>query len=323
MYRRRTTTRKPLQPLTSPSKPHDTTPQASADRSRHAGAKINLALHVRDRRPDGYHTIESLSVFADYGDVVTAEASPNGRMSVRLSGPFAEALAADTATADNLMIRAANALARQAPRTLGAVAFLLDKRLPFAAGLGGGSADAAAAMHLLNGQWNLGLTIDQLAAIGQRMGADLPMCLYATPLIATGIGEIIQPVTLPALPVVLAYPGGGLPTQSVFTALSPQPRTGLPPISAPMRSILDVVFWLRQTRNDLVRPAAEVSSLARTPALALHHDPDSMFARMSGSGTSAFGIFASLRAAERAADRIRAKHPQWWVVATMTGASPV
>ena len=190
-----------------------------------------------------------------------------------------------------------------------------------AAGLGGGSADAAATLRLLNQMWSLGLSAEELARAGIKLGADVPMCLHGRPLVASGIGEKIKPAPgIPALPMVLAFPGGGLPTVSVFAALGDSGRAGLPPLPPRFESLLDFVFWLRQTRNDLARPAAEVSSLAAAAAKALNRDPDSLFARMSGSGTAAFGIFLSLKAAERAAARVQADHPHWWVVATMTGA---
>ncbi len=287
-----------------------------------ARAKINLALHVIGRRADGFHNIDSLVVFADVGDVLTAETAEPGRMSLRIDGAFATALSGRTGHRDNLVIRAAEALAKLAPDGLGSTKLALTKRIPVAAGLGGGSADAAATLHLLNRMWKLGLSADALAGAGIKLGADVPMCLHARPLVASGMGEKITTASgIPALPLVLAFPGGGLPTASVFAALDDdQDRAGLPPLPSRFDSLLDFVFWLRQTRNDLANPAAEVSSLARAAAGALNRDPDSLFARMSGSGTSAFGIFLSLRAADRAAARTQADHPYWWVVATMSGA---
>ncbi len=295
---------------------------ASDDRARLAPAKINLALHVKGRRADGYHDLETVSVFADYGDVVSVQrldrdASPT----LSIDGPFAGGLTDGNGAHDNLVVRAARAIAERA-RGAPTAALSLTKRLPVAAGLGGGSSDAAATLHLLNRLWKLRLKTDHLAAIGAQLGADVPMCVHGRPVIATGIGEVIRPVGLPALPIVLAFPGGGLPTASVFAALDDDARDGLPDLPPSLSSVLDVVFWLRKTRNDLARPAAAVSSLAGAAAKALHRDPDCLFARMSGSGTSAFGIFVELRHAERAADRIKSSHPDWWVIATMTGASP-
>lgn len=286
-----------------------------------AHAKINLALHVTGRRSDGYHNIETLAVFADYGDFVAGERLEAGRIGLAMEGPFADALAAGRLD-ENLVLRAAEALLARAPRRIGPTGIALTKRLPLEAGLGGGSADAAATLRLLNRMWELGFTGADLAAVGAPLGADVPMCVHARPLVASGIGERVSPVAgVPELPVVLAFPGGGLPTPAVFAALERTSRPGLPPIPQRFASVLDFVFWLRQTRNDLARSAAEVSSLAGAAARALARDPDSLFARMSGSGTSAFGIFVTPKAAERAAERIAASHPGWWVVPATTRGS--
>lgn len=288
-----------------------------------ARAKINLALHVLDRRSDGFHNLETLAVFADYGDLVSAhDGPPATAISLDMHGAFADDLAGGTLPQDNLILRAARQIARSADARA-PVRIVLNKRLPLEAGLGGGSADAAATLHLLNRRWQAGLSGKSLVEEARQLGADVPMCIVSRPLVASGIGDRMRPARgIPALPVVLAFPGGGLPTAAVFRALDAGPRTGLPPMPERFRRIIDFVHWLRQTRNDLAHPAAEVSSLAGAAARALHRDEESLFARMTGSGTSAFGIFASLPAAERAAKRIAMHHPDWWVIATMTGASP-
>jgi 4-diphosphocytidyl-2-C-methyl-D-erythritol kinase len=288
-----------------------------------AYAKINLALHVLGRRTDGYHSLESLVVFADYGDVLRAAPAPEGRMRLAVKGDFAETLRETTRPEDNLVIRAATALARAAGRTkIAPTQVELVKRIPVAAGLGGGSADAAAALRLLDRQWKTGLGPARLAEIGRPLGADVPMCLVSRPLMATGIGEAIRTVpNMPSLPIVLAHPGVPVSTADVFKQLPSGERTGLPPIPGDFRTLLDVIFWLRQARNDLAEPAAAVNRAATAAAKALMRDHDCLFARMSGSGAAAFGIFINMASAERAAERLREAKPGWWVVAASTLAS--
>ncbi|HEY5081844.1 MAG TPA: 4-(cytidine 5'-diphospho)-2-C-methyl-D-erythritol kinase [Bauldia sp.] len=285
-----------------------------------ACAKINLALHVTGRRTDGYHSIESLVVFADYGDVLAAAPSDDGRLRLTVKGEFAARLGAGTPPDDNLAVRAANELAHVAgKKRVPPTKILLIKRIPVASGLGGGSADAAATLRLLNREWNTNLSEAKLAAIGGRLGADVPMCLVSRPLLAEGIGDRITPITgVPALPIVMAHPGIAVPTAAVFANLSVADRSSLPPLPEKFGSLLDVIFWLRQARNDLAEPAARVNKAAASAAKALMRDPDCLFSRMSGSGAAAFGIFVTLEAAERAAVRLREAKPTWWVIPAMT-----
>ena len=289
-----------------------------------AYAKINLALHVTGQQADGYHLIETLVVFADYADVVGAEPSDDGHTRLIVRGPFAEPLGESTPQDDNLVLRAAGELLRAKGKVkVPATKLTLTKRIPIAAGLGGGSADAAAVLRLLNRHWSLGLDPAALTAIALRLGADVPMCFAAVPLIAKGIGEEITPVPgLPALPIVLAHPGVPVPTAAVFAALSKKDGSPLPPPPKQFGSLLEVIYWLRQARNDLAEPAAAVNKAAAAAAKALISDTECLFARMSGSGAAAFGIFSTMAAAERAADRLRADKPQWWITPTMTRPSP-
>jgi 4-diphosphocytidyl-2-C-methyl-D-erythritol kinase len=231
-------------------------------------------------------------------------------------------LSANVPLRANIVTRAAEALAAMIGRG-SSVQVTLTKRLPIAAGLGGGSADAAAVLRLLNRLWELQLADAQLAEIGVRLGADVPMCLVQQPLLASGIGEQVAPFSgMPALPVVLACPPVSVSTAAVFAALAAdRPVAGLPPLPARFGAPADVAGWLRQTRNDLAAPAAEVDRHAADAAEALGSDAGCLFARMSGSGAAAFGIFPSRTAAERAAARLRAAHPDWWVAATLTGGS--
>ena len=289
-----------------------------------APAKINLALHVGATRPDGYHDLESLVVFADLGDVITARPVPAGRATtLDLAGPFGDDLQATTPPGNNLALRAVDGLIAALPRRKAKpLQLTLTKRLPIAAGLGGGSADAAAALRLLMRIWGAELAPRKLEALAVSLGADVPMCLAGMPLVARGIGERITPVPgVPRLAVVLANPGVTVPTGAVFAGLGNETRAPLPPLPARFSRVLDLVFWLRETRNDLVDPARVVSRKANAAATALAADPDCLFARMTGSGASAFGIFINLAAAERAAQRLQAAKPNWWVAATTTRGS--
>ena len=285
-----------------------------------ARAKVNLALHVVGTRADGYRLIETLVVFADFGDVLAAAAGAP-RLELVVDGPFAGALEGAGGPDDNLAVRAGRALvAAVGKRHLAPLRLKLTKRLPVAAGLGGGSADAAAALRLLDRRWRLRLSPPRLAAIARGLGADVPMCLASRPLIARGVGERIRAVALPRLPMVLARPPVAVPTPAVFAALDARPRPGLPPLPA-SRAPDDLVRWLEQTRNDLGDAAATVARGAGAAARALARDRECLFARMSGSGAAAFGIFASGAAARRAAARLKAARPRWWVVPTVSGGS--
>jgi 4-diphosphocytidyl-2-C-methyl-D-erythritol kinase len=290
-------------------------------KSELAGAKVNLALHVTGRRADGYHNLESLVVFADFADVITAHPTDN-HTSVQIKGPFADALA-DTPSESNLVMRAAAMLGRASGREhLAAYRLLLTKRLPVAAGLGGGSADAAAVLRLLNREWDLNYSEDKLVALAAALGADVPMCVISRPLIARGIGEDISLVAgLPALPLVIVHPGIPMPTPPVFARLKNAENAPLPPLPKRMGSLLDIIFWLRQARNDLAAPAAEINPLAAVPVKLLMSDPECLFARMSGSGAAAYGMFATIEAADRAVSRLRDAKPHWWMTSAMTRPS--
>jgi 4-diphosphocytidyl-2-C-methyl-D-erythritol kinase len=299
----------------------ETAMAADSDKTELAPAKVNLALHVIGPRSDGYNEIETLVVFTDYADAVSTAPCAEGRMALTVRGPFATSLATTRPT-DNLAVRAATELIAAAGKKVPPTRLVLAKRIPVAAGLGGGSADAAATLRLLNRKWGLGLGADALAGIGRRLGADVPMCILSRPLVAAGIGDRITPVGgMPAMPIVLAHPGGAMQTADVFARLPHAERSPLPAMPARFGKLLDVIFWLRKARNDLEEPAAAVSKHAGAAARALRSDPECLFARMSGSGAAAFGIFTTMDAAERAAARLREVKPGWWVLPAMTGAS--
>jgi 4-diphosphocytidyl-2-C-methyl-D-erythritol kinase len=282
-----------------------------------APAKVNLTLRVLHRRTDGYHEIESLVAFADLGDRLSL--SPGGALALRVTGPAAtEAGAGD----DNLVLTAARALAARRPGiALGA--FNLDKRLPVAAGLGGGSADAAAALRLLGRANALPPDDVDLYAASRATGADVPVCLDPRPRIMRGIGEVLSaPLSLPSLPAVLVNPGVALATKAVFAAWKPAAAlpSGLDPAvnSEPVGR-----DWLLQhlsaQANDLEEPAIALAPAIADVLAALRKLSGCELARMSGSGATCFGLFAMAAAAAAAAEKLRGQFPQWWVQAVTLG----
>jgi 4-diphosphocytidyl-2-C-methyl-D-erythritol kinase len=296
---------------------------AAASKVESARAKINLALHILDRRADGYHLLDSLVVFAELADTLAVFGDYHGFIDLAVDGPFAEDLRATTAPDDNLVLAVARGLAEVYPdRSTGGVRLHLSKQLPVAAGLGGGSADAAAALRLLNRLWRLDLNHQQLAHLGLSLGADVPVCLLSRPARVQGVGEAVTPLSgIPAMTVVLVNPGIAVSTSRVFRRLERTERQPLPPIPKPAGSLMEFVFWLRKTRNDLFAPASMETPAIEKAVRALAADPDCVFARMSGSGGTVFGIFMSNESANRAAARLHAVEPRWWVAVTRTDGS--
>ena len=280
-----------------------------------AWAKINLALHVIGQRADGYHLIDSLVTFAELGDVLSF--SPGDEDRLAISGPFADVL---DAGADNLVIRARDLL-RNAARENGLatppVAIHLEKNLPIASGIGGGSADAAACLRGLMRLWQVPEGTLDLAGIAAALGADVPMCLVSGPLVARSIGEEITPApALPALPIVLVNPLETVSTPAVFAALEnrdsgPLAATGF------SGDINDLVAALGDTRNDLEAPATRLAPVIGEVQAALD-DCQPLLRRMSGSGATCFAIFHDPVAARLAGEMLRDKYPHWWVRACVT-----
>lgn len=279
-----------------------------------APAKVNLALAVTGRRADGYHLLDTFVVFARSGDRLAA--TPRSGLELGVAGPFAGALAGES---DNLVLRAANALAEAARRSgvsVPGARLELTKMLPVAAGLGGGSADAAAALRLLDRLWGLDWGSARLAELAATLGADVAMCLRARALRARGIGEVIEPLEgVPELPLVLVNPGKALSTPEVFAAregvFSP-PLPYMPECDGPGA----MAAWLAGTANDL-----EPGATRREPEIgailsALRARADCLLARMTGSGATCYGMFSDMPAAEKAAASLAAERPDWWVVAT-------
>lgn len=270
-----------------------------------APAKVNLFLHVTGRRADGYHLLDSLAVFGPAAD--SLEAAPAQALTLSVEGPFGAALADG---ADNLVLRAARALAGAAgdPPPPGA-ALRLVKRLPVASGIGGGSADAAAALRLLDRLWGLGSGPDRLSRLAAALGADVPVCVRAVPARMGGVGGDLSPA--PALPdcgLLLANPGAALATPAVFRA-----RTGAfsAPATLPGRwpDAAAMARDLGRLRNDLEAPATALCPPVGEALRALRALPGCLLARMSGSGATCFGLFADAAAARRAAALLPAA---WW-----------
>jgi len=285
-----------------------------ADRlAEHAPAKVNLALHVTGRRADGYHLLDTLAVFTRAGDTVHVAAEDTD--SLDIDGRFAGGLSPSN---NNLVVRARDLLRRLAgDAPTPPVALRLEKNLPVASGIGGGSSDAAATLRLLCRHWGLDIAPDTLAGDALALGADLPMCLAARTLRAEGIGERLTPAEgWPTLHMVLVNPGVEVATPAVFRALR---QADNPPLPAPPRrpDLAGVIAWLAGTRNDLQAPALSQAPVISECLEALMAQGTAV-SRMSGSGATVFGLFASADAAGEAARTIAAARPSWYVAATQT-----
>ena len=269
-----------------------------------APAKVNLCLHVLGRRGDGYHLLDSLAVFGPAQDMLRLEGQ--GALSLRLEGKFAPGLITE---ADNLVLRAAHALAGAAGITAPWGALVLEKNLPVASGIGGGSADAAAALRLLNRAWGLGFSPERLRAIALRLGADIPVCVESRPARMGGVGEVMAAApALPAVALLLVNPGEALATPAVFRARlggfsSPAP---LPPA---WEDAAAMATDLARCGNDLQAAAISLCPAIAAVLAAIGAQPGSLLARMSGSGATCFGLFATVPEAAAAA---RAMPAHWW-----------
>jgi 4-diphosphocytidyl-2-C-methyl-D-erythritol kinase len=276
-----------------------------------APAKINLFLHVGDKRDDGFHPLQSLVVFTVLGDSLVAEHADT--LSLTVTGPFAAALSAET---DNLVLRAARALAAKAGRSA-AAKLTLTKNLPVASGVGGGSTDAAAALRALSSLWGLNMDEAALCEIAASLGSDIPVCVAPQPRWMEGRGEILSPVaSLPHLSVLLVNPGIGVPTGPVYAAL--QARSGvagkLPP--GRFRDLADLLRFMDSTRNDLEAPARALQPAIGEVLTALAALPGALFSRMSGSGATCFALFPDDESCKRAAAILGEAAKDWWIAPT-------
>ncbi|RED12705.1 4-(cytidine 5'-diphospho)-2-C-methyl-D-erythritol kinase [Pontivivens insulae] len=264
-----------------------------------ARAKVNLSLHVTGRRPDGYHMLDSLVVFAEIGDRIEVE--PSSTLSLTLDGPFALGLAADE---DNLVLRTARKL-----RAGGTAAIHLQKNLPVASGIGGGSADAAGALRALARHWDVPLPeADGVAALG----ADVPVCMMSRTRRMRGIGDRLEAVpTLPPAWLVLVNPGVAVSTPQIFKSLESvhNPAMNLPDRFGGFGGFID---WLQAQRNDMQAAAIRQAPVIEDVLWALSSAP---LARMSGSGATCFALVPDQQAALGLADLVRESHPTWWVAA--------
>lgn len=286
-------------------------PACGQDFSEIAYAKVNIALHVRERRADGYHALESLFAFASDGDLLSGRMDERGAIELTIDGPFASGLGTG---ADNLVIKAAHALRDHLGERRGA-ALALRKMLPVASGIGGGSADAAATLRLLNRLWQADVPERELERIALTLGSDVPACVTSTTQMVHGRGEVLEQRTVEGLsgtPMLLVNPGVPLSTARVFAGWDQRDRG---PLSA---DSLDQL--IAEGRNDL-----EQAAVAAEPVIAQLLDRLSdcrgvVLARMSGSGATCFALFADERTRATAARAIQSGYPDWWVMETETRA---
>lgn len=284
-----------------------TVPADHGELTETAFAKVNLALHVRGRRADGYHALESLFVFAEYGDRLSGCLRQDGEISLRLEGPFGEAL--DTGP-DNLVMKAARAMQVLAGEGRGAD-LVLTKNLPVASGIGGGSADAAAALRLLSRLWHVMIAPEQMEQIALSLGSDVPACIASVTQMVRGRGEMLQQQTVTGLggmPMLLVNPGVAVSTARIFAGWDQVDRG---PLDAQTLEQL-----IAEGRNDLEAPAIAAAPVIAEVLTALASFDGVRLSRMSGSGATCFALFDSPIAMAGAATALRAEHPGWWVAET-------
>ncbi|BCW90165.1 4-diphosphocytidyl-2-C-methyl-D-erythritol kinase [Alphaproteobacteria bacterium SO-S41] len=282
-----------------------------------ARAKINLFLHVGARRTDGFHSLASWAVFAAIGDKLQVEIVDGG-ISLTLDGTYA---ARTPSGPENLVLRAAEAMRtraveRGAPPPLGA-RLRLTKLLPVASGIGGGSADAAAALHLLNELWGLSTDGKTLMEFGAALGSDVPVCVYNRSALMSGRGEMLAPGPgLPPIPIVLCNPDVELSTAEVFAALGTRRGSSMPILPYAIESAAQLAAELAETGNDLEAPAMALAPTIGEALYALRGQTGALLARMSGSGATCFAIFADDDSAQAAALNLKRLRPNWWIAAS-------
>lgn len=282
----------------------------------YAPAKINLSLRITGKRADGYHLLQSIVMFADVGDWLEAEPADDVTLTVR--GPLGAGL---TVGNDNLVMRAFWAIRHEASVSHGA-RIVLTKQLPVGAGIGGGSADAAAALKLACRLWNVSITGQKLAEIALSLGADVPVCLAAQPCLMEGVGEVLTPLTLPPFHLVLVNPLRGVETAAVFRQYSssfsyPAAKEEIGHGAANLESLIPLL------RNDLLAPAIGLCPAIQDIIAAIAGRNGCLHAGMSGSGATCFGIFSDIELARHAVQSLLAQWPDYWVVsASSFTASP-
>lgn len=288
----------------------------TATQGRRAPAKVNLFLHVGPVDAEGYHPLASLVAFADVGDVVTVARAE--RPSLTVTGPFGSALAGE---GDNLISRAMRALEQVVGADMPPLAVTLDKRLPVAAGLGGGSSDVGAALKAARDLLGLDLSDAALAEIAAATGADGAMCLHARSAWAEGRGEVLSfEPRLPPLHALLVNPGAPSPTGAVYHAYDLGPTAHADRPAPPMDwSAASVIDWLADQRNDLQAPAVALQPAIAEALRAVAALPEVRLTRMSGSGATVFGLFDSLAQAQAAGEALAQARPGWWIAPATLG----
>ncbi len=281
-----------------------------------APAKINLTLRVLGRREDGYHELESLVAFADVADKLDLE--PAETASLDIIGPFAKACGP---RADNLVLKAVQTLRHRKGR-LKAGSFILEKNLPVAAGIGGGSADAAAALRLLARANGMALDDPRITGSAIEVGADVLVCLDPKPRIMRGVGDLLsEPHVLPPLPALLVNPGVPLPTRDVFKKFHGTPSNKKFLANVPI-TFDGMIGFLNENGNDLMQAAIACAPIISEVLIVLRALPAVHLVRMSGSGPTCFALFRTLGEAQAAARRLQAERKDWWVRATVLGSGP-
>ena len=274
--------------------------------TEHASAKINLFLHVGDKRADGFHPLQSLAVFTAMGDVLSME--PGFGLSLTIEGPFAKGLDGE---GDNLVLRAARALDTQGAK------LTLTKNLPVASGIGGGSADAAAALRGLNQLWNLDRNEAVLRDLAAGLGSDIPACVLSASCFMEGRGEVLRAAqSMPRVPMLLVNPGVAVPTKDAFAALGERSGVEMALPRGNFADTADLLRFLETTRNDLEEPARRIQPVIGDVLQAIAKLPGALMTRMSGSGATCFGIFADDDCCRRAAETLKTRQPGWWIAPT-------
>lgn len=272
-----------------------------------APAKVNLTLHVTGQRADGYHLLDSLVVFTDTGDLITA--APSDQLTLTVTGPFAAGVPTD---ASNLILRAAETL-RRVRGVIAGAAITVEKHLPNEAGLGGGSSDAATTLKLLAQMWDVAPLPANSAEV-VMLGADVPVCLSAPrPVRFQGIGDELTPVpALPPFAMVLVNPKVAVPTSLAFNGLASKQNPAMTDMPADM-ALADFADWLTLQRNDLQPPAIAAAPVIQSVLDKMQKLPTIAYAGMSGSGATCFGITKTMADARHAARVIQVAEMGWWV----------
>ncbi len=275
-----------------------------------APAKINLALHIVGQTLDGYHKLESLVVFARIGD--NLQISPAKKNSFKISGEFASSL---NNSKDNLVLKAISAYKKHFPNKIPSnLKIHLEKNLPIASGIGGGSADCAATLRLLNKLNNKEFSAQKLEEIALSLGADVPMCLSSKPAIIKNIGEIIEPIkNFPNAYIILINPNIKISTQQIFNDLKNKNNAPLPPTNNGFKNIKTLSTWLKNTRNDLLPPIIKTTPIISEVIDEFNKNKNCLHSNMSGSGATVFALYESLNDAKNAATNISKKYPHFWV----------